>query len=65
MSEQSFNECLKDQQILDGIEQSRDRAAKVFKVQSTPTFFINGKEFRGGATLEELEKEITPYLKGS
>jgi protein-disulfide isomerase len=65
MSEQSFNECLKDQQVLSGIEETRDRAAKVFKVQSTPTFFINGKEFRGSATLEEMEKEITPYLKGS
>ena len=63
LSEQTFNDCLKDQQVLDGIEQTRQRAAQVFNVQSTPTFFINGKLFKGAGSLEEMEKEITPYLK--
>lgn len=62
-TEQSFNECLKNQQILDGIEDVRQRAAQKFNVQSTPTFFINGKLFRGAVTMAELEKEIAPYLK--
>ncbi len=62
-TEQSFNECLKNQQVLDGIEDVRQRASRQLNVQSTPTFFINGKEFRGAATMAELEKEITPYLK--
>jgi len=63
MSEQAFNECLKNQQVLDGIEEVRSRGAQKFNVQSTPTFFINGKLFRGSATLADLEKEIAPYLK--
>jgi protein-disulfide isomerase len=63
ISEQAFNECLKNQQVLDGIEDVRQRASQKLNVQSTPTFFINGKVFRGAATLAELEKEITPYLK--
>jgi protein-disulfide isomerase len=64
MSEQEFNECLKNQQVLDGIEEVRQRAAQKFNVQSTPTFFINGKLFRGAVTMAEIEKEMAPYLKG-
>ena len=57
-TEASFNECLKNQQVLDGIEEVRQRAATKFNVQSTPTFFINGKQLRGSATLPEFEKEM-------
>ena len=64
LSEQAFNECLKNQQVLDGIEDVRQRAATKLGVQSTPTFFINGKIYRGAMTLSEMEKEITLYLKG-
>jgi protein-disulfide isomerase len=63
MSEQAFNECLKDQKLLDSIEEIRQRAATKLGVQSTPTFFINGKLFRGNGTMADLEKEIEPYLK--
>jgi protein-disulfide isomerase len=63
LSEQQFNDCLKDQTVLDGIEEVRSRAAQKFNVQSTPTFFINGKLFRGTLTIEEMAKQIDPYLK--
>ena len=63
-SEQTFNECLKNQKVLDGIEETRQRAVQKFNVQSTPTFFINGKKFGGAMSIEEVEKAITPYLKG-
>ena len=63
LSEQGFNECLKNQQVLDGIENVRERASQKFKVESTPTFFINGKMFRGSLTIADIEKEIAPYLK--
>jgi protein-disulfide isomerase len=62
-SEQSFNECLKNQQILDAIEEVRQRGAQKLNVQSTPTFFINGKLARGAMTIEEFDKQIVPYLK--
>jgi protein-disulfide isomerase len=62
LSEQAFNECLKNQQVLDGIEEVRQRGTK-FGVQSTPTFFINGKIYRGALTMAEMEKELAPYLK--
>jgi len=63
LSEAGFNECLKNQQVLDGIEDVRKRAAEKLNVQSTPTFFVNGKQLRGSTTLAEFEKEMAPYLK--
>jgi protein-disulfide isomerase len=61
-TEESFNACLKDQKILDGIKWSYDHASQL-GVQSTPSFFINGKLYPGGMTIERLEELITPYLK--
>jgi protein-disulfide isomerase len=62
-TEQTFNACLANQQVLDGIEKVRSRAVDVFKVSSTPTFFINGERRTGSVTIEEMTKVIAPYLK--
>ncbi len=61
-SEQSFNECLKNQTVLDGIKEVGDRGGKL-GVNSTPTFFINGKKFSGSLTIDDLDKAIAPFLK--
>jgi protein-disulfide isomerase len=63
MSQESFEACLKDQKLYENVNAVRDRAAKVFGVDSTPTFFINGKRLTGDMSLEELEKHIAPLLK--
>ena len=63
MSEQAFNECLQDQKLIDGIEDVRQRGMKL-NVQSTPSFFVNGKPMRGNYSIEEFEKAMAPYLKG-
>jgi len=62
-TQETFEQCLADQKTLDAIEAVRQRAAEKFGVNSTPTFFINGKIHRGALTIDELEKEIQPYLK--
>jgi len=62
-TEETFNACLANQQVLDGIEKVRSRAVDVFKVSSTPTFFINGERRAGSLTIEEMAKVIDPYLK--
>jgi protein-disulfide isomerase len=62
-TEDSFNKCLENQEVLDGIEWVRKRGQEKFGVSSTPTFFINGKVVRGTLTVEDLEKHIEPYLK--
>jgi protein-disulfide isomerase len=63
-TEQAFNACLANQQVLDGIESIRKRAVDTFKVQSTPTFFINGTSHPGALTIDDMAKVIDPYLKG-
>ena len=45
-TEDSFNQCLANQKVLDGIQEVRDRAVEKLGVNSTPTFFINGKKLR-------------------
>jgi protein-disulfide isomerase len=62
-TEDSFKKCLSDQKLLEGIEAVRDRAAKQFKVGSTPTFFINGQMTVGAVTFEEIQKIIDPLIK--
>jgi protein-disulfide isomerase len=59
----SFEACLKDQKVLEAIESVRTHGAEKLGVNSTPTFFINGKQFRGTMTMAELDKQIEPLLK--
>jgi protein-disulfide isomerase len=59
----SFDKCLTDQKLLEQIEAGRKRASEKFGVNSTPTFFINGKRLQGGS-LADFEKVIEPLLKG-
>jgi protein-disulfide isomerase len=62
-TEESFKACLANQKVLDGIEWVRNRAADKFKVDSTPTFFINSQMHKGALSFEELEKIFNPLLK--
>jgi len=61
-TEKSFDECLANQKLLNGIEDVRQRAIKDFQVESTPTFFINGTRKVGALTLDEMTKVIDPLL---
>jgi protein-disulfide isomerase len=63
-TEESFNACLSNQKAWDAMESVRQRGMKEFKVQSTPTFFINGTKVSGAVSIEEFAKVIDPYLKG-
>jgi protein-disulfide isomerase len=63
LSQQQVEDCLKDQGLLDKIEADQKYASEVLKVDSTPTFFINGEKIKGEASFEEFEKKIKPLLK--
>ena len=63
-TEQSFNACLANQQVLDGIESIRQRAVDKFKVQSTPTFFINGTSYPGALSIDEYGQGDRPLSQG-
>ena len=43
-TEDSFKQCLANQKVLDDIQAVRDHAVEKLGVNSTPTFFINGKK---------------------
>jgi protein-disulfide isomerase len=60
---ESFEQCLANQKILDSIQAVRDRASQKLGVNSTPTFFVNGKKMNGDLPIEEFAKVIDPYLK--
>jgi protein-disulfide isomerase len=62
-TQESFENCLKDQKILEAIESVRTHGAEKLGVNSTPTFFINGKKVSGTLTMDELDKQIQPLLK--
>ena len=61
-TEKSFDECLANQKLLNGIEDARQRAIKDFQVESTPTFFVNGTRKVGALTIDEMAKVIDPML---
>ena len=63
-TQESFEACLKNQQIYDGVNAVRDRGAKNFDINSTPTFFINGQMQRGALSVEELDKILAPLVGG-
>ncbi len=62
-TQQSFEACLTNQEMLDGINATRQRAAEKFGVNSTPTFFINGKIQRGAMSFEDLKKILDPLIE--
>jgi protein-disulfide isomerase len=63
MSQQQVETCLKDQALLDKIAADQKYASDVLKVDSTPTFFINGERIKGETSFEEFQKKVDPLLK--
>lgn len=63
LSEADVDKCLKDQSLLDKIAADQKFANEKLKVNSTPTFFLNGEMIRGETSFEEFQKKIDPLLK--
>ena len=59
MSQNEFENCLKDTALENKIVEGRFVASKELDVGSTPTFFINGTKFAGAPTLEEFDKVLS------
>ncbi|GJD56100.1 DsbA family protein [Methylobacterium dankookense] len=61
-SKEKFEACLKDEKLYAGVNAVKQRGLDTFKVDSTPTFFINGERYKGEMTVEGMEKVIKPIL---
>lgn len=61
-TKETFDACLQNQSLVDGLNEIRTKAAEKFGVDSTPTFFINGVKESGALTLEQMEERIEPLL---
>ena len=61
-SQESFEACLTDQKLLDDVRAVRKLGEEEFKVDSTPTFFINGKTYKGALTIAEMSAIIDGML---
>ena len=46
-SKERFDECLADKELFKKIVDVRDRGHEAFQIDSTPTFFVNGKRLSG------------------
>jgi len=58
-TQETFELTLKNQALLDAVNAVKDRGAKEFGVDATPTFFINGVKSPGALSLEEIEKLLS------
>ena len=53
-TQETFDSCLSNQRLLDGVNWVKDRAANNFNVRSTPTFFVNGTIHPGVQTIDDF-----------
>ncbi|KAA2236214.1 DsbA family protein [Salinarimonas soli] len=60
-SQEKFESCLKDQKIYDAVNDVKNRGERL-GINSTPTFFVNGKKYSGNMPIAEFEKIINPLL---
>jgi protein-disulfide isomerase len=61
-TQESFEACLKNQELLDNVLKVQKTGADEYGVSSTPTLFINGEMHAGALTPDELSKIIDGKL---
>jgi protein-disulfide isomerase len=62
-TQEQFDKCLQDKALYDGVMAVKQRGSDVFKIDGTPTFFVNGKRFGGEMSAEDFDKAVQPLLK--
>ena len=62
MKDNQMNSCLKDDKSQDEILNQRIEAQKKYKIQSTPTIFINEKKYSGKINYKQFKKAIEKNL---
>lgn len=62
VSQEAFESCLTNQKNLDAVLAVKNRGQNEFKVDSTPTFFVNGMMYKGALSIEDFDKILTPLI---
>ena len=62
LKDNEMNKCLKDNDAQDIILEERIKAQKNYKIESTPTVFINDKKYTGKVDYEKFKKIIEKNL---
>ena len=62
LSENKMNDCLNDENSQNQILNERIKAQKKYKIQSTPTIFINDKKYDGKHEYKSFKKAIEKNL---
>ena len=63
LRDKNMDECLNDENIQDQILDKRINAQKAYKIESTPTIFINEKKYKGKHSYKIFKKELDKILK--
>ena len=58
-----MNKCLKNENVQDQILSERIDAQKKYKIQSTPTIYINKKKYEGNHQYKAFKKSIEKILE--
>ncbi len=56
MSEADFEACLKNQALFDKVRAMHDNAAAELGINSTPTFFVDGRRLSGEQRLDPFDE---------
>lgn len=65
MSQNAFDSCLQNAEVQNAILKQRLEAANEFKINATPTVFVNGDRYSGGMTLDEMRTLLNRLLAKS
>lgn len=65
ISSQRFDACWNSQALGDAVVKSRMQGQEAHKIESTPSFLVNGDKYAGALTLEEFDKILAKYLPES
>ena len=62
LSKEKMDKCLKNSAVQDEILNQRIEAQKKYKIDSTPTIFINDKKYSGDMNYEQFKKTLEKKL---
>lgn len=67
-TKEKFDQCIGDKELFEKIVETRTRGHETFGIDSTPSFFVNGKRLTGDQTVAAFEAKfsgVTPPAQGA